>query len=859
MLLAAEAAAVQSNDSLGNLLRQWNAGMIRGNSGRRNASPRRRGFLAGIALTCLPLSARAADANELSSIDVYIAAFAELERHEFAALGLTLGILCFAVVNAILLVRSRRQAAEADSFFREQITSLTADVDRAQALLLSEPQIVIAWAAASDQPEIIGDIAIVSTAGESPRVLAFGLWLPADQTLAMERAVEALRTNGESFAMALTTIAGHPIEAEGRAIGGRAVMRLRDVRGLRKELNELKNRHQDMQGDIASLRALIDSLPSPVWTRDAQGALQFVNAAYLKAVEAKSETDAVERGLELLDRAAREESSRTRASGDPFAGRVPAVAAGARRIFDVLEVATRRGSAGVAIDATEVESMRAEFARMVDAHRRTLDQLATGVAIFGADRTLTFYNAAYHSLWGLDPAFLDQNPSDSAVLDRLRAARKLPEEQDFRQWKNQLHEAYRALEAREFLWHLPDRRTLRVVTTPNPEGGVTYLFDDVTERLDLERRFDALIRVQGETLDNLSEAVAVFASDGRLRLHNPAFSRMWKLAPEALAERPHIEAVIAWCAPLHPEDETLRALRAAVTGIGQRDPVSGRLERRDGSVVDCTTVPLPDGATLITFQDMTDSVNVERALIERNEALEQADQVKVDFLHHVSYELRSPLTNIIGFAHFLGDPATGPLNLKQAEYLGYITASTDALLAIINDILDLASIDAGAMTLNLGEVDIRRIMEEASEGIRDRLVKGNIRLDIRASAEIGGFVADERRVRQVLFNLLSNAVGFSPQNGTVRLTAQRERDKVVFSVNDQGPGIPTEMKDRIFDKFESHPLGSQHRGAGLGLSIVRSFVELHGGTVALDSDVGRGTTVTCTFPIEHSAERTAAA
>jgi signal transduction histidine kinase len=831
--------------------------------GRRSANPRQcgflGGFLAGLFASCLPRAAHATEAGELSTIDFYMAAFAELDRHEFAALGLTLGILCFAVVNAILLVRSRRQAAEADSFFREQITSLTADVDRAQALLLSEPQIVVAWAAASDQPEIIGDIAIVSAAGEPQRVLAFGLWLSADQALAMERAVEALRNNGESFAMALTTTAGHPVEAEGRAIGGRAVIRLRDVRGLRKELNELKALHQDMQADMASLRGLLDSLSSPVWARDADGALRFVNAAYINAVEAKNQADAIDRGLELLDRAERDESTRMRSSGQPFAARIPAVAAGARRIFDVTEVPTRRGSAGVAIDATEVESMRAELARMVDAHRRTLDQLATGVAIFGADRALTFYNAAYRSLWDLDSGFLDQSPSDSAVLDRLRAARKLPEEQDFRQWKNQLHEAYRALEAREFLWHLPDRRTLRVVTTPNPEGGVTYLFDDVTERLDLERRFDALIRVQGETLDNLSEAVAVFASDGRLRLHNPAFSRMWKLAPEALTERPHIEAVIAWCAPLHPEDETLRALRAAVTGIGQREPVNGRLERRDGSVIDCTTVPLPDGATLVTFQDMTDSVNVERALIEKNEALQQADQVKVDFLHHVSYELRSPLTNIIGFAHFMGDPITGPLNPKQTEYLGYITVSTNALLAIINDILDLASIDAGAMALNLGQVDIRRIMDEASEGIRDRLVKGDIRLDIRAAHDIGSFVADERRVRQVLFNLLSNAVGFSPDGAMVRLTAQREHDKIVFSVSDQGPGIPAEMKDRIFDKFETHSLGSQHRGAGLGLSIVRSFVELHGGTVTLDSDVGRGTTVICAFPIEQSAERTAAA
>jgi signal transduction histidine kinase len=227
-------------------------------------------------------------------------------------------------------------------------------------------------------------------------------------------------------------------------------------------------------------------------------------------------------------------------------------------------------------------------------------------------------------------------------------------------------------------------------------------------------------------------------------------------------------------------------------------------------------------------------------------------------VHHVSYELRSPLTNIIGFAHFLDDPVTGPLNEKQREYLGYITTSTNALLAIINNILDLASIDAGAMTLNLGLVDIRATMRDAAEGVQDRLVQSDISLNIRAAPDIGGFVADERRVRQTLFNLLANAIGFSPAGETVTLSAQRLKDAVVFSVTDRGPGIPADVKDKVFDWFETHSLGSRHRGTGLGLSLVRSFVELHGGTVTLDSAVGSGTTVTCVFPIGHAAERPAA-
>jgi signal transduction histidine kinase len=812
----------------------------------------------GAALLAIGAAPARAETLSLPLLDAVIAAFGELNRHEIAALAVMLGVLWFAVLTAILLVRSRVRAATAEARLRDQIVALTAERDRFNALLLSEPQIIVSWAAADDEPDILGDNFLVTGGSVARRVLAFGSWLEPEKAQAMEHAVDALRTGGESFSMSLVTLNGRAIEAEGRAIGGRAVLRLRDVTGARRELAELHARYEKLAGDTEALRTLIDALPAPVWARDIAGSLVFVNPAYARAVEAKDAADAVARAVELLNRPPREEASRVRAAGKAFLGRVPAVVAGSRRTFDVLDVPTRTGSAGLGIDVTEAETMRGELKRLSDAHRRTLDQLATGVAIFSADQRLVFYNAAYRALWGFDSGFLDQHPADSALLDHLRAARLLPEEQDFRQWKSALHEAYRATEAKEHVWHLPDGRTLRVVTTPDPQGGVTYLFEDVTERLELARRYGALIRVQGETLDNLAEAVAVFGSDGRLRLHNPAFARMWKLQPNALTDRPHIEAVIERCRSLYTDAVLWRRLRAAVTAIEGRNPLNDRLERRDGSVVDLATVPLPDGATLVTFQDVTDTVNVERALRERNEALEAADALKVDFVHHVSYELRSPLTNIIGFAHFLGEPSTGPLTDKQREYLGYINASTSALLAIINDILDLATIDAGAMKLNLGAVDIRRTMNAAAEGVKDRLVKDGIALDIRTSPNIGSFVADERRIRQILFNLLANAVGFAPAGSTVTLAAERRPDAVVFSVTDNGPGIPPDMKDRVFDWFETRPLGSRHRGAGLGLSIVRSFVELHGGSVTLDSAVGRGTTVTCTFPVEQQIERTAA-
>jgi signal transduction histidine kinase len=795
--------------------------------------------------------AQGGDSAQAPVLTAYAAAVDALDSHQMIVLALTLGAIAFAVVTAVMLVRVRSGMAATHRQALAQIEGLRSEADRATAMLLAEPQVLIVFAATGDEPEILGDTAILTSSPIPRRALAFGTWLAPDLAQAMMHAVGALRERGTSFSLMLTTLAGRHIEAEGRAVGGRAILRMRDVSGAKRALAELTVAHQKLIANVEPLQQLIDLFPAPIWGRDQGGRIGWVNAAYARAVDARDAAEAVSRQLELLERSAREEVVRSRSAGLPYHGRAPVVIGGARHLVDVFEVPARNGSAGIGIDVTEAETLRAEMTRMMDAHRRTLDQLPTAVAIFTSKQRLAFSNAAYRTLWDLDPEFLEAQPTDSAILDRLRATRKLPEQADFRQWRNQLFEAYRAPEAQEHLWHLPDGRTLRVVTTPNPEGGITYLFDDVTEPLELRRNYDALSRVQGETLDNLTEAVAVFASDGRLRLFNPAFSRMWRVTASLLSDHPHIERVIEWCAPLAADESLWQRLRGAVTGLDSREPVTGRLERNDGSVIDCATVPLPDGATLIAFQDATDTVNVERALRERNDALVAADGLKNDFVHHVSYELRTPLTNIIGFAHLLKDDTTGPLSEKQREYLGYITSSSGALLAIINDILDLASIDAGAMKLDLGAVDVRSTIEAAEEGVRDRLAERGLRVDIRAPDNIGSFTADERRIRQILFNLLSNAIAFSEPGGAILLTAERRPDAIVLSVADRGRGIPNEIIDRVFNRFESHATGSQHRGTGLGLSIVRSFVELHGGAVTLHSVEGEGTTVTCVFPLER--------
>ncbi|MBY0381809.1 MAG: PAS-domain containing protein [Xanthobacteraceae bacterium] len=814
----------------------------------------------GLVALALVSPAKAADDSITGTA---LAILDSLHSPELAA-GLTISaaILGFSVVSAILLMRTRINAAAVEGKLRTDNQSLQNEADRLRALLFTEPQVLISWDAGDDHPDISGDVALLipngSPSSAHQRILAFGTWLGPEHALQMDHAVEALRERGEGFLLSMATLNGHMVEAMGRAVGGQAIIRIRELSGVRRELAEVTDQYHRIVDETDALRAFAANTPLPLWSRRANGSLRFVNAAYAQAAEARDAADAVERGVEFLDSEDRAAMTRALAVGQPFKSRVPVAIGGERRTFDVYAMNVTDGSIGVAIDSSEATALHETLMRMTEAHRRMLDQLSSGVAVFDAHKRLTFFNDSYRRLWDLDRAFLDSGPDDNGVLEKLRASRKISEQPDWRAWKNKLHEAYRAIEPEKDTWYLPDGRAMSIVTTPNPEGGVTYLFDDVTESLKLQRQNDGLLRVQRETLDNLSEAVAVFGGNGRAKLFNPPFARLWKLSTDELLQQPHIETVQRWCQPLFDEPTAWQTIHAAVTGIDNRDVQQLRMERKDGSVLDCMTIPLPDGATMLTFEDVTDSVNVERALRERNDALEAADQMKVDFLHHVSYELRSPLTTIIGFAHFLSDPATGPMTVKQSEYLSYITTSTNALLAIINNILDLATIDAGAMTLDLGPVNLQKAVEEATAGLQDRFVHDNVSLTVDIAPAAAHFVADERRIVQILYNLLANAVGFSPTNSTIRVTARRSRDLISFSVADAGPGVPDEMRTKMFDWFESRANGSRHRGAGLGLSLVRSFVELHGGTVRVDSVVGEGTTVTCEFPADRTAHRHAA-
>lgn len=824
---------------------------------------------AGRGCRALPAGLRALSPAGLLLAAGAAPAHAQTEAALLEAAPVTALLAALAAASALIAVgaiagavRSARRNARDREARAARLAELETKLDSAESILAAEPDAVFIWnpertlapktgARTWSRPRVVGSTAGLAdpASGAVDFDYVLSRLLPEDAE-ALRNGVARLRERGARFSLRLQMRDGRSYEAEGRPAGAQAVLWMRDITGEREEESRLVETARRAERDRTLLSQVTDAAPFPAWRRSADGALIWVNTAYAAAVEADSPQTAIDEGRELLDGAIRTRATQAIKAGDRFRDRTNAVVGGERVVLDVIEQPLGDGgSAGFALDITALAEAERDLKRHLEGHSDTLNRLASPVAIFGPDRRLKFYNRAFRQLWGLEESFLDTEPGEGELLEVLREARRLPEQADFRAWKQQRLDLYTRNEPTDELWHLPDGRTLRVIGQPHPFGGLLYLYENVTDQLKLESSLTTAQHVQTETLEKLYEGVAVFGQDGRLKLHNPAFRRIWQLEAQQLAGEPHIDDIIEWCRPLLDDDEAWAALKARLTSGGEdRKTRTGRLERPDGSVIDFASVPLPDGNTLLTYMDVTDTSRIERALRERNDALETADRLKSEFISHVSYQLRTPLTNIIGFGEILNTELFGPLNERQAEYASGVLSSATELLDLVNDIIDLATIEAGTMTLELDTVPVARVLEQVYDMTLARAQAGKRTLELEIAGDPGEIRADPRRLKQILFNLLSNALSFTNPGDTITLGGERSGGEMRLWVRDTGDGIKPEHQATVFDRFEARGSSEKRRGAGLGLTLVRSFVELHGGWVSLESTPREGTQVTCHLP-----------
>jgi signal transduction histidine kinase len=661
-----------------------------------------------------------------------------------------------------------------------------------------------------------------------------------------------LERNGTAFTgIAKCAATGRSIKLSGSSAGAERVLCLDDVEDL---LQKAVAPYEQGRAELGQFSAMLDRLPYPVWRRDAAMSVTYCNRAHAR-IFGITPGEVIANSREISS-AAKALAKRAQKLSLAQSESQQLVVDGHRRLYDFHEVPLEDGTLiGYALDQTALEESHAELVRHIAAHDDVLQSLGNGIVIFGPDRRVKFFNTAYRDQFSLDAAFLRGEPTIDQVLEALRERRQIAEQADFRSYKQEfIRHVMTLVEPFEDLMHTPGDATFRMVATPHPFGGVTLTFEDVTDKLTMERNYNTLIAVQKETIDNLYEGIAVFGSDGRLKIHNPAYAKLWNLADEDLEGEPHVTKIVDLVRPYFEGPYDWAEIRQRIVSDAvERIPRSLRLERKDGTIIDIAGIPLPDGGKLFKYADVTDSINMERALRDRNEALIAADRLKSEFIANVSYEFRTPLNVIIGYAELLIRQYFGALNQRQAEYAASILDAAQGLLLMVGDVIDVAAIEAGYIRLDIAEIRLRPVLDSVMRLYQQRAHSREIELKMDEVGEGLTLKADEQRLKQALANLISNAVGSGSVGSRVEITAGNEDHHVAISVKQTGLQgvIGGEATDFGVTSVARASLG---RGTtrGLGMALVKTLIELHGGTMETRSGPGYRMVV-CRLPLEAVA------
>jgi signal transduction histidine kinase len=782
-----------------------------------------------------------------------------LSQTALVLIGVLLAAWTLAAGWAIVMARARQQRAETGQRSARRLARM---VDESPALPLlvradgkiEAPQRLANWLGLDTVPQFLTEL----DGGDKG--------LTAEQLAELTAEVRRTQKTAAPFRMVATprgsrrslALRGHLADPQ-VSPGGAALVWVFDFSDSESELVKLRAEAARARGDFSALVSLIEAAPMPMWFRGADGHLRLVNSAYVTAVGGKTAESVVQAGTELIESVdgltAAQVALQAAQQKLPIERMVYATIGGQRRALRVSDLPiSDEGVAGYAVDVEELEEQGREFKAFREAQRSMLDQLSAGVAQFDAKRQLTFANQHFQRLFSLPPSVTINPPSFERLLDMARDAGRVPEARDFPAWRKERAEWFATSEPQEEAWPLADGTHVRIVAQPMPDGGLVLIAEDRTEQLRLSAIRDTLLRTRTATFDSLFESIAVFAPDGSMQLWNRRFAADWGLDSEFLDTHPHIEELLKRIAARLKRPPQAKGVGNVVRAATlDRKQTGGRVNLADGRTLEFAGVPLPDGNGLLTVLDITDSQKAEEALRERNAALVEADAVKTRFLANMSYEFRTPLTSIGGFAELLQVGLGGELSETGREYVTAILASVERLGEQIETVLDLSQSEAGILPLSREEIDLMPFVTRLVEEREARIVKAGLTLDLRGDQSAGRISGDPRRLGRALGHLIDNAVAATPQGGRILVELSRQkgkgRDVARIVISDDGPGMDAATLARALGGLRVSPDGrTVERRQGLGLPLARQLVEAHGGTLELMSELGQGTAAIVELP-----------
>nr|WP_298927331.1 PAS domain-containing sensor histidine kinase [uncultured Erythrobacter sp.] len=632
--------------------------------------------------------------------------------------------------------------------------------------------------------------------------------------------------------------------------GGAALVWVFDFSESEDELSRLRHAASQAEGDFAALVGLIEAAPVPMWFRGRDMRLQLVNQAYVDAVDAQDAASVIESQIELLeDEDGKSPAQQARGVYEALEEKERITAAtlhGERRTLRVSnQPLGKEGVTGYAIDIEEQQQVRREFRAFREAQRQLLDQLSVGVAQFSDAEELTFANQPFRRLFELPDGAVRENTPFERFLADAREKGLTPEVRDFPEWRREHTAWFDSPDMQEEAWPLAGGVHLRIVAQPMPDGGIMLIAEDQTESLALSATRDTLLRTRTATLDSLFEALAIFAPDGSMQLWNRSFAGTWGLSSEFLDTHPSADALLEAIGKNLSRPAQTKQIGAVVRAATlDRKEKEGRVQLADGRSLRFAGVPLPDGNGLLTVLDITDSQKAEQALRERAVALEEADAVKARFLANMSYEFRTPLTTIGGYAELLKSGAAGEMDEGAGEFVDSILTAVARLTEQVENVLDLSQSEAGLLPIHKEETDLLKFLTTMVRERETAIVKAKLGLDLKGKR--GRMVdIDPRQLGRAVGNLLDNAISGTDVDGHILIeilkTDPESEWSTSFVITDNGAGMSAEELELALDGGRSAEEGDTGTRTGLGIPLARQLIAAHGGLLEISSEQGVGT------------------
>ncbi|MCP4394699.1 MAG: PAS domain-containing protein [Alphaproteobacteria bacterium] len=699
----------------------------------------------------------------------------------------------------------------------------------------------------------------------------------------LEACTDNLIKNGESFTLELPIMDRDCVVS---ITGARAttnegviladVLWIKDITDKMDELTHLSNKLNQISDDRKHLQSILNLLPFPVWTRDKNLSITYCNPAYVHTSGAKSIEDTIKSSKELAHDSANRETraiaSLSRATRKAKTKDIHIVSNGERQLMSITETPfPTKGTeapeytAGVATNISKQEDAEKQINLQINAHHKLLENLTAAVAVFGSDTELQFCNLAFSRLWKLESYNKSSSITYSKYLDYSREFRLLPEVPDFPAFKKEELKYFTTLiETREDLLHLPNGKAIRRLLSPYPLGGLIATYEDVTDKLALERSYNTLVAVQKETLDNLHEAVAVFGNDGRLKLYNPAYMNMWSLDYDELNKSPLLDDIIKHLHTFFKSIENWDEVRKLIYEIlSARSNKVARMERDDNKVIEISGVSLPDGGILMSCVDVTGAAKEERNLKDHSNTLAGATGLRSMFIDTFAYELQESLVGNVNMSENI--KTYGKLNAEQKHSLETLTTNSNHLLNMAAEILDLTSIDVERPALEIDTIEVQQLMSNLSSLMHEKAKRKLQTINLTCPENIGWIVADSRRLKQILFYFFNTAVINAPEESNITFAAERVAFPIESSPNakqknaaktnrkkstkkPKKSGTNAENSSWIIFNIEYKGINAIKINDNPTLQFITKHSQMHGGTVEISSFDEKNTNIQISIP-----------